>query len=56
MDETQDSRPGTHTCFVDMWDLGSVFGPKYGQKEGNSCLNSENRTNFDVRNHKKSKS
>ena len=56
MDETRDPRPSTHTWFVDMWDLGSVFGPKNGQKEDNFWLNSENRTNFDVRNHKKSAS
>ena len=55
MDDTRDPRIGTHTCFVDVWDLGSVFGPKNGQKEGNFWLNSENRTNFDVRNHKKPK-
>ena len=40
------------TFFVDMWDLGSVFGPKIGKK---FLINSENRKILDERDHKNPK-
>ena len=40
------------TCFVDMWVLGSVFGPKIGKK---FLINSENRKILDERYHKNPK-